>query len=238
MATFQPRVRTRTSSADNKRRVLFDGQSFNYVPQYSIFDPDSEVLRTRRRIYPARLMSGKGHPWGIVGVSGIGYHYLLNGAAHNIQTRVLPAFKDDNFWPIFVLCGGQSDIIGYANYNGVNAPQTGLATYNRAGAYAAALRNLCVDNGLDAQAVICTTIPPGGDAWYPDEVTYNSVTYYIEQNRQDFNTQLLADTFGYFDDVVDLGTIDLDPADDLHPSAQGAYEIAAAVEPVLEPFLA
>lgn len=236
-------------SRQHQRRVLFDGQSFNYSPWFyyptdsnydKLFgDPLGLLGRTKQPAYPSRVMSGRLYPWGIIGRSGVGYGLLLSSSAHNISDRLTPIVEAAPNDILVVLQGGQSDLTGYGppfNYLGNAAPQTGLQTYTRIRNYTAAIRAICANYGRTCQ-VIATTIPPDADGtYYPDEVTYNSTTYYIEQARQDFNTFVLADTFADWDDVVDLGTISLQ-ADGLHPSAAGAIEIANLVGPVLDTYL-
>lgn len=207
------------------QRVIFDGQSLNYVP-FQAGDPynsgDDFTRRTNEQSYPSRLMSGRSISWCNVAKSGFGWGFLAQDETSRLHD-IFSTTSESEFF--LILVGGQSDLIGYAE-SGPFGPATGAKTYERMWKYADRARAAATNAGKTIVIIGCS-IPPG-----------DGVTYYLgskETERQAANTLILANADAKFDDVVDFGTVDL--IDEIHPSATGALAMAADVDAVLTPLL-
>lgn len=114
-------TRARVRDPDTPWRVLFCGQSMNWLPA----PPDN---------YPTRLMSGRSIPWVNLAGIGIGWDDLDDPADFDEVEAQTSRHGGQN---IAIMCGGTSDIV-----NGF----TGQQVYDLESAYATSIRALGVDH--------------------------------------------------------------------------------------------
>lgn len=198
-------------------RVVFDGQSHNWVPE-----PPFNV--------PAMCMKGRKLPWHNIAVGGHGWFALQSKFPITRLTKQARKRGLD----ILVMNGGQGDIIN-PSADGWGGQHTGEQAYELAVEYAGIARAAGFDR-------IIGVVPP---AIGPDAFPGGRPTLFETQALQDLRALTIQDPEGAFDAVANCNVAPLNNAwdlryfawDRLHFVKEGARAMGQIIGETLDPFL-
>lgn len=188
------------------RRIVWDGQSHNWVPGPGQWFPGRSV--------PVQVMDGSDVPWQIIAINGTSWGTLATTVATRRNPQVRSTGTD-----VLVMLGGQSDVLQDA--------QTGAQAYARACSY----RDSARVAGFGE--VIGCTMPDIGPILGVTPTQHQALLDHNTLMRADSGSwDAVADLYAVLPDALDT---DLFQIDQLHLTTAGAALAADVLRPLVLP---